>query len=95
VFLGYFHIAVAGLGVFMIGANIAFMIHLGQRIFSWFQFKMFATTLLLIYVTLSVIVGGPPASRTSIAAVALVIDCLAIWRMYANMAAIKQGKITF
>ena len=92
--LSYFHIAVAGLGLFLIGANIAFLLHLGQGFFNWFQFKIVATTLLLVYVALSVLVGGPPASRTSIAAVALIIDCVAVWRMYANIADIQAGRIS-
>lgn len=89
--LDYFRIATGGLALFLIGANVAFLAHLGYSLLQWFQFKIYATTLLLVYVATSVFFGGVGIDRTALAAIALVIDAIAIWRMWSSILTINGG----
>lgn len=91
--LDYLHIAAGGLALFLIGANLAFIMHLGENILSWFQFKILAVTSLLVYVALSLLIGGPGATRTTIAAFALIIDTVALYRLWANVIQMHNGEI--
>lgn len=92
-FLTYLHIAAGGLAIFLIGANLAFILHLGENVLSWFQFKLLAVTSLLVYVALSVLIGGPGIGRTTIAAVALLIDTIALYRLWSNVIKQVHGEI--
>lgn len=92
-FLDYLHIAAGGLAIFLIGANLAFILHLGENVLSWFQFKILAVTVLLIYVALSVLIGGPGIGRTTVATFALLVDTVALYRLWANVIKLHNGQI--
>ena len=92
-FVEYLRIVTAGLALFLVGANVAFLLHLGESLVSWFNFKIAAATLLLVYVSLSVLVGGPPPWRISIALFALIIDAIAVYRLWANVLLLVGGHV--
>lgn len=92
-FLDYLHISAAGLAVFLIGANLAFMIHLGESIRSWFQFKILAIMMLLIYVVTSLVLDSPGLGNSIFAFIALMIDAVAVYRLWANVMVILSGRV--
>lgn len=73
---------VAGICVFLIGVNVAFVLELWGRLAGWFITKMLGITGLLTYVAFSVLFGNPTAWRVGIAFVAVAIDLLAFVWMY-------------
>lgn len=88
------HIVVAGISLFLIGTNIAFLLHLSPRLMPWFTFKISAVTGLLVYVALSVLWGDPAWWRGVIGLAAVVIDTVAIYRMWTSIIeASKRGRV--
>lgn len=79
------HIVIAGIALFLIGTNVAFLIHLSARLVPWFTFKIVAVTGLLVYVALSVLLGDPTWWRGLIGLAAVVTDSVAIYRMWTNI----------
>lgn len=79
------HIVIAGIALFLIGTNISFLLHLSPRLMPWFTFKIVAVTGLLTYVALSVLWGDPSWWRGIIGLVAVVIDMVAIYRMWTSI----------
>lgn len=84
--IAFAHVVIAGLAVFLVGANVAFLAHLGSRFVPWFTIKIVAVTLLLVYVATSVVWGSPDWWRLVIGLVAVVVDIYAIYRMWASIA---------
>jgi hypothetical protein len=89
--LNLLHLVAAGLAVFLIGVNVALLVQLEKYILSWFQFKIFGVTALLVYVCLSLVFGGVGLSRTVVGVIALVIDAAAVWRMWSSILTINGG----
>jgi len=90
----FMHVVIAGLAVFLVGANVAFLAHLGRRFVPWFTVKIVAVTLLLIYVATSVVWGTPDWWRLVIGLVAVIIDIYAIYRMWVSIAdAAESGTV--
>lgn len=87
------HIATAGVALFLIGANIAFLAHLGSNLVPWFRFKVAAVTLLLIYVALSASFANPSLWRSGIAVAALLIDVWALWNMWRSITRLAEQGI--
>ena len=79
------HIIVAGIALFLIGANGAFLLHLGARLVPWFTFKIVAVTIMLAYVAASAIWGNPQSLRLGLGFIAVVIDVWALFRMWTNI----------
>ena len=82
----------SGMALFLVGANISFMLNLGSRVVAWFRFKVAAITLLLTYVSLSMWVGAPDAWRLGIGFAALVLDVFAlVWMWHSIESMSRRG----
>lgn len=96
IFAPLFNVAIAGIAIFLVGSNAAFLINLGNKIVAWFKFKIIAVELLLTYIVISLLYGNPTIYRVVIAAAAIIIDCLALAYMWKSVSAIsKKGIIGF
>lgn len=90
-FVNYLHIIGASIALFLVGVNIALIIHVRDSLLTWWQFKLAAVTLLLIYVALSLAFGGVGLSRTILGITALCIDAVAVWYMWTSILTINGG----
>lgn len=87
------HLIVAGLCLFLVGANISFVAHLRSRVVPWFSFKISAVTLLLLYVASSVFLGHPTLWRLVLGFIATTLDTVALYRMWFSIAHMENEKI--
>jgi hypothetical protein len=82
----------AGLAVFLVGANCAFLLNLGNRLTRWFTLKVGSVTLLMVYVALSLYVGSPDLWRACIGVAALLLDLVALgWMWYSIESLNRRG----
>jgi hypothetical protein len=89
----FFQLA-AGCGIFLIGVNLAFLLNLGNRLVPWFTFKIAAVTLLLIYVSLSLVYGNPATWRAVIGFIAMILDMVAVgWMWYSVTSMRSRGVV--
>lgn len=79
------HTVIAGMALFLIGCNLAFLLHLGSRLVTWFNIKIAAITLLLAYVGSSAVWGNPDEWRVALGFVGLAIDVYAMYRMWSSI----------
>ena len=84
----------AGMGIFLIGVNLAFLLNLGTELVRWFTVKIMAVTTLLVYVVLSMTYGNPAVWRAWIGLIAMVIDCAAVfWMWWSVTRATESGHV--
>lgn len=74
-----------GIALFLAGVNIAFLLQLGGSLVGWFKFKIFAISLLLIYITLSFTYGQPDTSRVIVGWTGLALDLFAVFWMWVSI----------
>ena len=87
------HIVIAGLALFLIGANVSFLLHLGARLVPWFRFKISAVTLLLSSVAASAIWGNPELPRLALSLGAVLVDVVALFRMWSSITDLSERGI--
>ena len=87
------HIIVAGMCLFLIGANVAFLAHLRAQLMSWFNLKIVAVTVLLVYVSTSVFFGHPETCMLLLGLLATVLDSIALYKMWGSIIALKNQGI--
>lgn len=75
-------VTVSGLAVFLVGANIAFLVHLGPRMVRWFTLKVSAVILLLTYVASSVVWATSATWILALGLAAVTLDVVAVYRMW-------------
>jgi hypothetical protein len=92
--IAFLHIVIAGLALFLIGANGAFLLHLGSRLVPWFTIKIGAVTLLLAYVAASALWGDPQTLRLLLGFVAVAVDVYALYRMWASITDLSRRGVT-
>jgi hypothetical protein len=80
----------AGLALFLVGVNTAFLVNLGSELTRWFTFKILSFDLLLIYVCLSLAMGAPATWRAVIAVIALTTDVFALGWMWSSVARLQR-----
>jgi len=83
-------IITAGLAAFLIGVNLAFIVEYWDGLTQWFSFKLGATTMLLLYVGLSVALGSPAQWRVAIGLGACIVDTMAIARVWLTFQRAKR-----
>jgi len=74
--------ALAGVALFLLGANVAFLVHV-RNFVRWFCLKVVAVALLLVYVATSALCAerlGP--GTVTVGLVAVVVDVAAMYRMW-------------
>ncbi len=79
----------AMVSAFLVGANIAFLLHLGARLVLWFNLKVAAATILLVYIGASLEYSHPALWRALLGLTALVLDTVALgwmWRTIVHTA---------
>lgn len=76
------HLAGSCVAIFLLGANMAFVLHLGGKIVNWFRAKILAIIGLLIYVCLSLLLGDPTLNRSVIGLAAMLVDLGALVWMW-------------
>jgi len=84
----------AGLALFLVGVNTAFLVNLGSELTRWFTFKILSFDLLLIYVCLSLALGAPAVWRGVIAIVALTTDVFSLGWMWSSVARLQREGVT-
>jgi hypothetical protein len=89
--VNYLHILGAGIALFLVGINIALLIHVKDSILTWWQFKLAAVTLMLVYIATSLAFGGVGLGRTVFGIIALCIDAVAVWYMWNSILTINGG----
>lgn len=75
----------AGVALFLAGVNVAFLLQLGGSLVGWFKFKIFAISLLLVYITLSFSYGAPNTDRVVIGWAGLALDLFAVFWMWVSI----------
>lgn len=75
----FFRYLVAYTAIFEIGVNLAIIAAYLQR-FNWLVFKMIATSMLLLFIalTMNVQLGEPPTWRLPLGGIAVLLDGVAI-----------------
>ncbi len=85
------YIFIAGVCVFLLGINVAFVIELRRKLAGWFSLKLLGVSGLLAYTMLSVLVGNPSLWRACIAFGAVLVDLVAFVWMYSNVQALHRA----
>jgi hypothetical protein len=83
----------AGLALFLVGVNTAFLVNLGNNLTRWFTFKILAIDLMMIYVCLSLALGQPTTWRALIGVFALITDTFALVWMWSGITQLQRAGI--
>lgn len=78
-------IFVGGTALFLIGANVSFLMHLGRQLVSWFLIKAAAGSVLLLYICLSGLMGHPRGWRLGIGLAGVVAELIAMVIMWSSV----------
>lgn len=88
------YLFIAGVAVFLVGINLAFIAELHGKLAGWFTAKLLGVTGLLAYVGLSVLLGDPTFWRALIAFVSVAVDLVAFVWMYGAVQSLRQSGVT-